>query len=304
MRLKLNVTYPAEQELAATVPTVAIVDDARVSWSAGTVDQAQPVRAAPVAGGVERCVIDDTFGEQNVVPDVDRYRLRRQQGQITLHPHTVRGVCPDSNNFCDILTTERNVDYDKTIVIVLESPHKDEYENSATPSGDVGRPIAPAQGKTGTRIRNFFHHVLCSCPTLCGQLEEHTTRVVISNPVPFQASLASIVSIPASENDSKSAPKRKRKKLRDAVWSALWEYGAIQDDFQTRLESYCPDFIINACTHDVGCYLQRCCVANNRCKKHKMRTFLNEHFNVSSCYEVNHHPSVWNGATQLRPACG
>ena len=275
MRLKLNVTYRAQQvQLAATVPTVATVDDARVS-----------------------CVIDDTFGEQNVVPDVDRYRLRRQQGQITLLPHTVRGVCPDSNNFCDVPPAEPNVDYDKTIVVVLESPHKDEYENSATPTGDVGHPIAPAQGRTGTRMQNFFCGVLRSCPTLYGQLEEHT-RVVISNPVPFQASLVSIVSVPASKNDSKNAVERKRKKLRDAVWSALWEYLPIQDDFQTRLESYCPDFIINACTHEVGCNLQRC-VTNNRCKKHKIRTFLNGH-DLSNCYEVDH-PSVWKSTTQMRP---
>lgn len=277
MRLKLNVTYGVQQvQLAATVPAVAAVDDTRVS-----------------------CVISDTFGEENVVPDVDRYRLRRQQGQIVLHPHTVREVCSDSNNFCDILPTESNC-YDKTIVVVLESPHKDEYENSATPSG-VGQPIAPAQGETGTRIWDLFDRVLRSCPTLCGQLEEHT-RVVISNPVPFQTSLVSVISIPPSGCDRRSNARRKReeKKLRDAVWGALWEYRAIQDDFQTRLESYCPDFIINACTHDVGCYLRRC-VTNSRCKKHKIRTFLNRHFDVSSRYEVDH-PSAWNGDTQLRPA--
>ena len=61
--------------------------------------------------------------------------------------------------------------------------------------------------------------------------------VVIANPVPYQASLGSIME---ECNDWHT--------VRDAVWATLWNIGAVREDFRDRLRHYNPNIVIDACT--------------------------------------------------------
>lgn len=244
MRLSLNLTLPNGQQHEADVPDIT----------------------------VEAIAVDISFEASNTVPDVDRYRLRLAGGRISLDCHTVRTVSPLSNDYYDVLPEDQRSTYTKTIVIVLESPHKEEYLHN-----DIFNPIAPAQGATGRNVQKYLHCVLHSWPGLCDELEQGT-RIVLSNPVQIQASLASKI----SSSDWR--------KVRDVVWTAMWNDQSVRNDFESRLERYSPDFIINACTHNAGCNCQQC-PENTECKKNKVRTFLEGRFGAPK-YEVAH-PSSW-----------
>ena len=268
MQLRLSVTHPFEQVLEVEVPNVtveALVDCTRASCADGVV------------------TIDHTFDRQNVVPDVDRYRLRRNDNRFALCCHPVRAVSPDSNHYCDVPPGHPNRDYSKTLVIVLESPHKDEFRCN------VGQPIAPAQGQTGSGIEKFLDCMLHSCDALYGDLEEDT-RVVLVNPVQFQTSLVAVVKC---SNWSK---------VRTAVWRALWNHRPavthqnyegqttdalypIRSNFMERLVELRPDYVVNACTLE----LKPC-----------IRSFLERCFGDLDRYEGDH-PSSWNSSKRLRP---
>lgn len=269
MQLRLRVTHPFEQELPVDVRNV-------------TVEERLDCTRASHADGV--VTIDHTFGPQNVVPDVDRYRLHRAGNRFVLCGHAIRAVSAEFNRYCDIPPAHPHLEYSKTVVVILESPHKEEFRCN------VGRPIAPAQGRTGARIRNHLGRVLQSCDALYGELEEGT-RIVLANPVQFQTSLVSVVRCPGFE----------WKKVRTSVWKALWNYrpptnhpnngGQTTDasyptrvDFKERLIALAPDHIVNACTSPL-----KLCV----------RDFLERSFSDVARYEA-HHPSVWGSPTQLR----
>lgn len=259
MQLRLSVPYPNTPDLVVEVKN-AIVEE--------RVDR---IRASSQDNVV--MMITSAFGAQNVVRDVDRYRLSLSEEQIVLRPHSVCEVSPCSNRYYDVPPEEPSTNYSKTVVIVLESPHKDEYLR------DVSQPIAPAQGTTGSNIQRWLGCVLRRCSKLLDELEGNT-RVVITNPVQFQTSLSSVIRSSSSE------------KVRDAVWGAIWSLQPIKDDFSARLERYRPDIVINACTHDINC---KCLKGDTACKKHKIWCFLDhlDHLQAASIYKVDH-PSCWH----------
>ena len=263
MQLRLSVPCPNTPDLPVEVRNVTVEE---------RVDRTRAISQDDVVMTITRA-----FGAQNVVPDVDRYRLSLSNNRIALHSHSVCEVSTCSNRYYDVLPEEPNARYSKTIVVILESPHKDEYLR------DVSQPIAPAQGATGSNLQGWLDCVLQGCPALCAELEEETTRVVIANPVQYQASLASVIRSSAW------------RKVRDAVWRALWSCQSIKDDFEARLARYSPDFIINACTHDVNCKCSSRRHGDAECKKYKVRSFLRrpDHLQAASVYETNH-PSSWN----------
>ena len=267
VRLRLNVTCPNTQQLNVDVPNVTVeefVDCHRASYSDDVV------------------VIDHTFGAQNVVPDVDRYRLRLVDGQIALDCHSAREVSPH-NRFYDVLPSNVDPSYSKTMAIVLESPHEKEYWCN------VNQPIAPAQGQTGLRMQNQLDSVLRSCPALFDALAGATTRIVLTNPVPFQTSLVSVIKCTES------------RKVRDAVWRKLWDHRLtmphpncegqtadaypMRDFFSERLSALGPDYIVNACTYRF---------------QERINRFLACRFGNYERYKV-HHPSYWGSSTMLRP---
>ena len=290
MRLILNLTYPHQRVLAADLGNIDI----------GIVDERRAIRFC--------CgIIINAFGEDNIVPDVDRYRIHGDDGRIALHSHSQRQVASCSNRHNDVVAEgpQENCDktigicllwflrrcragrpqknYDRTMVIILESPHKDEYLRN------VGQPIAPAQGSTGSNIQRWLDHVLRSCPALFRELSTVTTRVVLSNPVQFQASLASVIGSGSQWGN-----------VRDAVWEVLWNSQPnatsqgcgeqttnpsypVRDCFKDRLRTYSPDYIINACTSAEPIMEDM---------KESVSSFLRRHFPNCKRYEVGH-PSSW-----------
>lgn len=107
------------------------------------------------------------------------------------------------------------------VILVMESPHKAEFEN--------GMPIGPANGPTGVNIRNLLRQVLLSVVPV-----SENSQLVLMNAVQYQCSLGESTKI-----------------HRDAVFQEVWRQGG-KDDFRKRLSGIfsCErgDLVINACT--------------------------------------------------------
>ena len=169
------------------------------------------------------------FGTQNRVPDADRYRVTVGDGVCQAKPHSKGHIKPTKNNHKDHCPNQGKSDC--TIVLLLESPHKFEYEN-----GDPHCPIAPAQGTAGKNIEKFLGCSLykSGMATQIG----NNARVIIANPVQYQTSLWTI--------HQKSLSVHWVKRLRDAVWNTLWRQREVQEDFCCRLRAYSPDIVLSA----------------------------------------------------------
>lgn len=187
-------------------------------------------------------LVTDFFGERNKVPDVSRYRIA--EGNSVRHnrrysignnkyliPH-----CDISRQLLQDLLREQQILEQQigNIVLILESPHKDEYQ-----PGNINCPIAPANGGTGHNIDQYLATVLSRIDDQ--QLIAPSCHVIISNPIQFQTSLHAI---------HQQSLKDYWETLRDNVWRTLWgnENGQIQNCFGERLDAYNPSLIINACT--------------------------------------------------------
>ena len=271
MQLKLKLTYPQERTLVVPLSgdSIEVVDKQRASCSDGDI------------------LIENAFGQDNIVPDVDRYRIRCDGERVILHPHEECLVNPCSNRYNDIPAAEPQRDCDRTLVIVLESPHKGEYLRN------VGQPIAPAHGTTGRNLCRYLDEVLRSCPGLHRCIRTGNSRVILCNPVQFQASLASVLrpkkQLEGETNEeAKKRVKKSQKAVRDAVWKKLWNYKTddgsfpIRNCFKNRLSTYRPDYIINACTSSDGM----------KQMKPQVSQFLRCRFPNCQVYEANH-PSFW-----------
>ena len=235
--------------------------------------------------------IRDSFGRCNIVPDVDRYRLQFDNHRIALFSHSECQIKPSSNRYYDHLAGKR-VEEETTIVIVLESPHEEEY------LCNLGQPITAAQGSAGSNVQGWLDDVLRGCPALHRKLKGgQPTRVILSNPVQFQASLVSVID--CSKQDKKKNPAWRR--VRDAVWKALWNHQVttdcrnckrqttndaypIRDCFKARLGDLEPDHIINACTSNTPTMKEM---------KESISRFLANEFPCCGRYEVSH-PSGWS----------
>ena len=131
----------------------------------------------------------------------------------------------------------------KTIAIILESPHTDEFLK-----GTSGwKPIGPACGTTGRNLRNWLPEVLLNyVPCIvdsqnnhkakyhsCKDIESGVYAVKLINAVQYQCSLG-----------------EETTKFRDLVFSNLWECdgGEVKESFSRRLNTACPNIVINCCT--------------------------------------------------------
>ena len=228
----------------------------------------------------DRLCIRGLFGRENKVPDVDRYRVVNRGGSIAVEDH---GLVSDERYVSTYPYVDRPASAEwegATLVIVLESPHRDEY------GGAVRTPIAPARGATGARIHNYLCNILNCCARSNNLLLACApVRVIISNPIPFQTSAFAI------HGGRLCKPMR----LRDVIWRGLWwlqDANQIQatqheDDqlpyvfqrmFQEKLERYTPTAIVNACT---------------RTLRPKITEALRKLPHTIELYEADRHPSGW-----------
>lgn len=122
-----------------------------------------------------------------------------------------------------------------TLLIMLESPHRDEYQPGSRPGSMM--PIGPAQGGTGTAICRYLADILRKSKDV-GTVPAGA-RVVIANPVPFQASLHAVHRKELAGSFAR---------LRDAVWTSIWEVQEVREAFRTTMMQYNPHWIVSACT--------------------------------------------------------
>ncbi|XTR36473.1 hypothetical protein ACQQ2T_07865 [Paraclostridium tenue] len=109
----------------------------------------------------------------------------------------------------------------KKLVVVLESPHIDEFKC------ELGN--RPANGETGKRFRNNFDLIINN--KYSSSLQPDNYIIYLVNSIQYQCSLG-------FKPDS----------FRDYVWLELWKNKDIRDDFVGRIDSIDPDIIINCCT--------------------------------------------------------
>ena len=107
---------------------------------------------------------------------------------------------------------------EKIILIVLESPHKNEFKG-------IDGHIAPAIGKTGKYLNDYFNNIIKD------KLGDGKYKVILSNAIQYQCSLGVNTNI-----------------FRDRIWIKLWLMEDFDKYFIKRLEKYKPDAIINLCT--------------------------------------------------------
>jgi hypothetical protein len=116
-----------------------------------------------------------------------------------------------------------------TVVVVLESPHKEEYERRE-----------PLVRSRECLMRNVA--------LLCGFYLSQEADVILCNPIQWQASLANYYEFNGAEIHQDLL-----ETVRKNVWEHLWDHREkkrypARDDFMNRLRGYRPRLIINACT--------------------------------------------------------
>ena len=176
----------------------------------------------------------DIFQNQHIVPDVWRYTIKVSNGNIQIFP-IVKTI--NQSGFSDRFAIDAIGT--KIILLILESPHKDEYEPNPTNINSL-KPIAPAQGNknpggSGGGIKKHLHIILRKI-----NLEDSFYSLVIANPIPYQCSLACM-------------RKKFDEKIRDNVWEGIWEVKnkenyVVQENFIARYSMYQPIYTVNCCT--------------------------------------------------------
>lgn len=123
----------------------------------------------------------------------------------------------------------------RSFVLLLESPHKDEYKLDM-------QPLVPANGDSGDQIIHK-HNGLMHIQQLGMYLKEQFTvldrcyPVFLCNPIQYQTSLHHLLGVPIIPS------------IRDNVWTQIWEkIPEIREYFVKRLQAYKPILIINGCT--------------------------------------------------------
>lgn len=159
------------------------------------------------------------------------------------------------------------------IAIILESPHRDEYDN--------GKPLGPAIGQTGQNIANHLLEVfntktiidiLNNSKEIIGNLEQN-------NIVRFKVLLVEAIGFQCS-----NGLKKINEEKRNDVFNFVWNRGGRQH-LEKRLKEYQPIIIINSATGGSKN------IDNNDAINGKIQKLLNS-MNFISCHSA--HPcSTW-----------
>lgn len=169
----------------------------------------------------------DFFSPCTMVPDVYRYIAFIKKGELTLGQHLKSDVR------CTRFLDHRAHSYPKSMVLLLESPHSNEY----CYRNDEMYPIAPAQGTTGDNLHLLIYTYLKKAIPDC-VIKDGFYPVIIVNPIPWQTSLDYVLMNCGKMN----------KTVKEEVWRKIWVVPGVKEHFKTRLDSYKPRLFINACT--------------------------------------------------------
>lgn len=169
----------------------------------------------------------------------------------------------------DGCTDKVRCNFARTIVLLLESPHTDEYDDDMNPKvpacGSTGRQLS------GCRTNSAQRHI----DWIATHLKENFIKLlgcyplILCNPIQYQTSLHHLLG-----NNWK-------RKIRNDVWKQIWEIPAVKKDFISRFEKYNPALIINACTSPASAEVEKYVLG--RCN-----------LNADIYYCSSYHPSSWN----------
>lgn len=166
-----------------------------------------------------------------VVPNIIRYKFRFENNGFT--PIPISNKIHTKSNYYEKLFEINDF---RKIVIVLESPHVDEYTSDM-------QPISPAQANTGTKINSNIEDLLENINSRVHFKQNEVIEIALVNPIPLQTSLGTI---------HNKRLKGKYSTLRNNVWRGIWENTDYKEDFINLINSLSPeDIIINACTADL-----------------------------------------------------
>ncbi|HOQ81049.1 MAG TPA: hypothetical protein PLH63_08275, partial [Candidatus Cloacimonadota bacterium] len=161
------------------------------------------------------------------------------------------------NGYTEI--TEDVNPYYKTIVVLLESPHKAEYTEDFAPI----RPLNSNDPRV--KLKKALKDIINSD----NDLSDGLYRILLVNPIQFQTSMYEIFGLPVQG--------RTGKKIRDKVWDTLWKLDSIKDCLSDRLKKLELD-------------LKMIIISTTKQFRPEIRTFLNDRFKHIKTKEI-HHPS-------------
>lgn len=189
----------------------------------------------------------------------------------------------------------------QTIVIVLESPHIDEFSETSSISDFFDDEItaSPALGTTGNKLQKYLIAKLTEANIINS---DQNYRIILMNSIQYQCSLGDIPT-----------------KYRDHIWLNLWFELNLKTDFHNRLEKYKPDIIINCCT--VGGhksepdlpkraktitrkYLNHCHISQD-IKPAKLKEYVQDEIYNYVAYHSHvklyrsKHPCIWGNKTKI-----
>ena len=125
----------------------------------------------------------------------------------------------------------------KRLIVVLESPHTDEYILDRT-SGTFTA-VGPANGTTGVNLRNFIEAATREFSSSDLVKRHDTFALILMNAIPYQCSLGNPL----------GGPKNVANRIaRDTLFRSCWN--VYEQIFRLRLTSYCNEqsLVVNACT--------------------------------------------------------
>ena len=146
----------------------------------------------------------------------------------------------------------------KTVVIVLESPHKSEYHNNI--------PQGPARGNTGKLFNNKINSLIQGS-RIYPSINNGTYDVLFINSVQFQCSLGNRLTTSTNKN------------TRDKNWLDIFYNFNGSGDLSNRIMSLNPIAVINLCTME-----------NVNLQLHVDRVLNSQNYN----YTIGTHPCTWN----------
>jgi|GEM_PF-1538499 len=173
------------------------------------------------------------FSEKHKVPNVYRYTLTIKSNKYTLKKNLSSNL--HNSMYKDLFIDD--VEKNRSIVIVLESPHVKEYDNNFSVKG-------PAQGATGQKVYEYFSQVvkeILKKNQNSLNINDGCYKVILFNPIPFQTSLNYLHRQEINSTDLKN--------LRDAVWKTLWyRENVFRCTMERTIQDLNPIIILNACT--------------------------------------------------------
>lgn len=153
-----------------------------------------------------------------------------------------------------------NTYHEKNILVVLESPHRFEYD-------EYNNPIGLAMGKTGDNLFELFTFALNKS---CLRINDGEYNVILTNAIQYQTSCG------LNPID---------RKLRDKNWLDIYDNYGGEEDFKKRIFMIKPRITLNLCTGGRNIEGLRTKVSNSLMKFGLKK---NRHF------AEGNHPASWN----------